>query len=496
MATRLTAATFASPVRPYLLFLPFCAGVFVAADDQTVVVTVLPEVMRDLRVGAGELDRAAWAVTGYLIGFTAAMPLMGRVADRVGHRTAFLAALFVFTIGSAAVALSPDLPRWLLGRGPEFSWLVGARVFQAVGGGAIIPIALVAAGELVPEGKRPVAYGLVGASAEAGGIAGPLLGGAITGWLSWEWAFWLNIPAALVVGMLALRTPRGRRHPVKVDFAGGALFAAALALLTLTLSRAGRADAMFGWALGATGMAVAGLVWRQTRQGDPLVPRAVLASARFVSASGAHILVGAALIIAMVSVPLMANTLLDDSPLEGGLRLLRMTIAVAVGALAGGLLTQRYGPRLPALAGLAACCAGFTAMSRWTLEVHDPWMTAHLVVTGLGFGLLVSPIAESALRGISPGQRGAASALITVARMAGMTAGLSALTAWGTVRFEGLVAGAPAFSADPQVQEQVRQTASQAGITVFRGFFAAAAAMCALAAAPALLMSRRVRGGG
>jgi MFS family permease len=167
-----------------------------------------------------------------------------------------------------------------------------------------------------------------------------------------------------------------------------------------------------------------------------------------------------------------------------------MTIAVAVGALAGGLLTQRYGPRLPALAGLAACCAGFAAMSRWTLDVHDPWMTAHLGVTGLGFGLLVSPVAESALRGVFAGQRGTASALVTVARMAGMTVGLAALTGWGAIRFEGLVAGAPAFSTDPQVQEQIRQTASQAGITVFRGFFAAAAVICAVAAAPALLMSR------
>ena len=77
-----------------------------------------------------------------------------------------------------------------------------------------------------------------------------------------------------------------------------------------------------------------------------------------------------------------------------------------------------------------------------------------------------------------------------------MTAGLAALTAWGTVRFEDLVAGAPAFSADPQVQEQVRRTASQAGITVFRGFFAAAAVICAVAAAPVLLMSRRVRSNG
>jgi MFS family permease len=478
-------------VRPFLLFLPFCFGVFIAADDQTVVVTVLPEVMRDLRVAAGELDRAAWAVTGYLIGYTAAMPLMGRLSDRIGHRSAFLTALGVFVLGSAAVALSPDLPRLFSGGQPEFSWMVGARVFQAVGGGAVIPISLAAAGVLVPEERRPVAYGLVGASAEAGGVIGPLWGGTITHALSWEWAFWLNIPLALIVAVLVLKTPPGNRNPAKLDLAGGAFFAAALVLLTIALSRAGDPDGVLAWALPATGVAVMGVVWRQFRSDEPLMPRVVLARLNFRAAACAHFLVGAGLIIAMVSLPLMANTLLGDSPLEGGLRLLRMTIAVGAGALAGGVAVQKLGPRRPSALGISLCFAGFLLMSRWTLEIRDPWMTLHLAVLGLGFGLLVAPVAHSALFNVADSQRGAASALLTVARMVGMTAGLAALTAWGTVRFAGLVGGTPAFSADPGVQEQILAQAEQAGMTVFRGFFLTAAIISAAVVVPAWLMTRR-----
>ena len=470
--------------------LPFCAGVFIAAADQTVIVTVLPEVMRDLRVAASELDRASWAVTGYLIGFTAAMPLMGRLSDRTGHRTAFLLALGVFALGSAAVALSPELPRWLLGREPEFSWMVGARVFQAIGGGALIPIALSAAGELVPQGRRAVAYGIVGASAEAGGVAGPLFGGAVTQWLSWQWAFWLVIPLVFVVAALVMRTPNGRARPVKIDLAGGALFAVALTLLTVALSRAGRPGAVLAWTLPLTMVAVAALAVRQIRLSNPLIPRAVIARLNFVAASGAHLLIGAALIIAMVSVPLMANTLMDASPLEGGLMLLRMTVAVGAGALLGGVATQKFGARTPALAGLTLCFAGFLLMSRWTLDVRDPWMTAHLALTGLGFGLLVAPVVESGLSRIAPGDRGVASALLTVARMIGMTAGLAALTAWGTVRFDGLVAGSPAFSTDPAVQAQIFGQAHAAGLIVFRGFFIAGAVISAAAVAPVMWMTQ------
>ena len=82
-------------VSPYRLLLPLCFGVFIAADDMTVVVTLLPDMMADLRVGVSELDRASWSITGFLIGFTAAMPLMGRISDRAGYRLAFLAALGV-----------------------------------------------------------------------------------------------------------------------------------------------------------------------------------------------------------------------------------------------------------------------------------------------------------------------------------------------------------------------------------------------------------------
>ncbi len=478
-------------LRPYWLFLPLCFGVFIAADDQTVVVTILPDILSDLRVAASELDRASWAVTGYLIGYTAAMPFMGRISDRFGFRNTYLAAMAVFALGSVGVAISADLPRWLFDREPEFSWMVGARVFQAVGGGAVIPISLAAAGELVDRKHRAIAYGLVGASAEAGGVIGPLWGGAITELISWEWAFWLNLPLILVVVALLFRLPAGQRNPVRVDMIGVTLFAAMLSLLTVALTRAGEPDSFFYVNLVAAIAAGLLLAGRIASARDPLFPRALFRLVGFVTANGAHFLVGAALIIGMVAVPLMAGTVYGESALDGGLRLLRMTIAIGVGALAGGFTTQRVGPLAPAIAGTVLAFAGFLLMSGWDIDTGDPTITIHLVLTGLGFGLLVAPIAESALHGVRSDTRGSASALLTVSRMIGMTAGLAVMTSLGTVQFIDLVADLPAFSLDPDVQDEIERQTTLAGLEVFQDFFRAAAIAIAAALPFVIVMSRR-----
>ncbi len=482
-----------SSLSPYWLFLPLCLGVFIAADDQTVVVTILPDMLSDLRVAVSELDRASWAITGYLIGYTAAMPLMGRISDRFGFRNTYIAAMAVFALGSIGVAVSADLPRWLFDRDPEFSWMVGARVFQAIGGGAVIPISLAAAGELVDGKHRAIAYGLVGASAEAGGVIGPLWGGAITEWLSWEWTFWLNLPLVFVVVALLMRLPAGQRHGVKIDAIGVTLFAACLSFLTIGLTRTGDPDSLFVVSISAAAITGTLLVVRVAAARHPLFPRILFTLTGFVAANVAHFLVGAALIIGMVAVPLMAGTVYEEPALEGGLRLLRMTIAIGVGALIGGVLTQRIGSLVPAVTGVLLALAGFLMMATWDVDTADPIVTVHLAITGIGFGLLVAPIAEAALQRVATNMRGSASSLLTVSRMVGMTAGLAVMTSVGTVQFVELVADLPAFSLDPAVQDEIELGTRLAGLEVFRHFFRAAAISIGLALPFVIWMSLRSR---
>lgn len=477
-------------VSPYKLLLPLCFGVFIAADDQTVVVTLLPDMMYDLRVAPSELDRASWSITGYLIGYTAAMPLMGRISDRTGYRRAFLLAMAVFTLGSILVAVSPDIPRWLYGGQPEFNWLVGTRVFQAIGGGAVIPISIAAAGELVDGKHRAIAYGLIGASAEAGGVFGPVWGGGIATWLSWEWVFWLNIPFTIIASMWIMRNPSGKRNDVRVDIPTSIIFAAALTFLTIGLVRVGSPDAMMVISLVATGVLVVLLVFMNNRSGDPLFPQKLFKLPSFNNSNLTHFLVGAVLIIGMVTVPLMAASVFWKSPLEGGLQLLRMTIGIGIGALLGGYITQRFGARIPAITGLLITIVGFLLLASWTIDIAEPMLTIHLAIAGLGLGLLVAPIAETALWGVQSDQHGAASALLSVSRMIGMIAGLAALTALGTAQFHELVADVPAIAPDPEGQQQIIDSTVDAAVEVFTRFYMYAAVLAAVALVPAWLMTR------
>jgi EmrB/QacA subfamily drug resistance transporter len=474
-------------VPPYVALIPVCVGVFIAADDQTVVVTILPQIMLDMEVQVWELDRASWTITGYLLGYVAAMPLIGRISDVWGHRRIFVLSMLVFMVGSAAAALMPTL-----------GWLVVARVFQAVGAGALVPVSIAIVGDLFPAGRRGLPMGLIGASAEAGGVIGPLWGGIITRYLDWEWVFWINLPlGAAVLVILALVLRPSPHYKARVDYLGGGLIAVSLAALTLGLARVGDADVLMVGYLVSSVLALALFIVRQGTVAEPLLPLSMFKGWAFRAANATHLLVGGALIIGMVTIPLMANTVLGQSPLEGGLRLMRLTAAIPVGAVLGGLACQRMDFRVPTIAGLALAALGFMLMSRWDLATGDPELTLHLATAGLGFGLVIAPIALAAMNSVGAGDRGTAAGVITAMRMVGMTLGLATLTAWGMDRFQGLVAGLgspfrQAGETGAQFQERSLEywtKVTDAGFTLYNEFFLVAMGVSMVAILTAALMA-------
>ena len=168
------------------------------------VVTVLPAVMLDLRIPLGELDRVSWVITAYLLGYTVFMPLLGRLADVYGYPRVYMISLVIFGAGSVLVALSPTL-----------ELMIGARVVQAIGAAAAVPVGFaIAAGTLPPE-RRGLALGIVGGAAEAGSMLGPVYGGAIVELASWRWLFWLNLPQVALLLPLLLFLPNRRNREAR-----------------------------------------------------------------------------------------------------------------------------------------------------------------------------------------------------------------------------------------------------------------------------------------
>jgi len=465
-------------------------GTFITALDQTVVVTALPSVMLDLQVPIADLDRAAWVITAYLLGYTVAMPLIGRLGDVYGYPRVYQASLIIFCIGTSLVAVSSSL-----------EWMVGARVIQAIGGGATVPIGMALATTLVPRGQRGLALGIVGASAEAGSMLGPVYGGAIVELLSWRWIFWLNVPQSAVIFMALFWLPNRRDTGARVDYMGGVILVGALLLLSLALSRTGLftfdSPYPFLLAAGAVGL-IALLVLVETKAYQPLLAPALFRSWAFLTSNLTQILVGVALIIAMITVPLMANTVMGKSPFTGALWLLRLTGVIPLGAVCGGLLVSRLGPSPLTVVGLVLVALGMFLASRWELGVADPELTVHLLIAGFGFGLVIAPITVHALDAASEDYRGTAASLVVVSRMMGMTLGLAALSAWGVQHFQVLttglefplpLAGEAAGIFETRAAEYSANV-NAAGLALFQRFFLTASIISLIAIVPALGMRR------
>ncbi len=472
-----------------------CTGIFLAALDQTVVVTVLPQIVSDLQNGfsSAGVERAGWIVTAYLTGYTIMLPLMGRVADLHGHRRTYNLAMAIFALGSLMCAFTPNL-----------FFLVGFRAIQAVGGGAVLPIALAVVGRNFPPGKRAFALGIIGAAAEAGGVLGPLYGSVIGQYLGWRAIFYLNIPLVLIIIWLMRRhVAESERGGSRVDWRSGILLALALGLATTAVSGAREAGwLLFGAPLLALSLAfLAAFFISVLRSQHPLIDFSMFLNRSFSAANAAHFLLGVALITALAQVPVFAYSAgwpatADVSPLRGGLLLIRLTLLIPAGAVLGGLLSARVSGRLAAVAGFCLSAFGLWRLSMWQANVGDLRQTFDLMTSGMGFGLVIAPISLAAVEALRKERLASGTSVLTASRITGMAVGLAALNSWGITDFESTMSRFPAPL--PQIGESFSTYLGQIStweqrniitiLGVFRDFFLVAAAACLLAIIPAMLL--------
>jgi MFS family permease len=196
-------------------------------------------------------------------------------------------------------------------------------------------------------------------------------------------------------------------------------------------------------------------------------------------------LTGGALIVALVNVPLFTNVVLAGSALEGGLNLMRLTAALAIGALAGGWLASRWGLRAGAATGLLLAAAGFVAMSRWDETPGEVAFSLPLIVAGFGFGLIIAPLNTAVLSEAADTDRATTASLLTVARLLGALVGVALLTTRGLSGFYAEAGLIPLD--DPAYGERLRGLQLDA----FSDTFLAAAGVCLLALLAVLWLEGR-----
>ncbi|CAA9545112.1 MAG: Multidrug efflux pump P55 [uncultured Thermomicrobiales bacterium] len=494
------------------------AAVFIGALDLTVIATILPQIILDLGINTADVDRYIWVVNGYLIAYVVAIPIVGRLSDLVGRPVAFQLSLAVFLLGSVWCAYADGLGSLIVG-----------RAVQGAGGGALLPVTMALVGDLLPRARRTAAIGLVGAIDTLGWVLGPIWGAVLVGLVStsdpWRWVFWVNVPLGLAAAVAIALTTRGlprvtvtsRTGLRRLDVLGTLLLAATLVPLNLALSSGGELGGALEQgtrALGGTENPLAGFVWpllggaiaagagfllRERRASVPVLPLSLFRRRRFGAALTANFLVGAALIVAMVDVPLVVALLVASDRVSAisALMLAPFTLLMAVLSFLGGVLTGRLGERGTAAMGLVLVAVGYAAIWLGLGDDRYPWMIPGLILSGAGFGMVIAPLGATVLDAVPAGERGIAAGLTIVFRLLGMTIGISGLTAAGVNRLQALtgrldpvVQAAGESTADFFIRQQrfVEDFAIPLSIQVVRETFLAAAVLALVALIPVRLL--------
>lgn len=483
-------------------------AVLLGALDTYVVVALFRQIIEDLQVPVNRLERLTPVVTGYLLGYVAAMPLLGQASDRFGRKLLLQACLAGFLAGSVITALSTDLPV-----------LVAGRVVQGVASGALLPVTMALAADLWTAHRRATVLGAVGAAQELGSVLGPVYGIAISAIAGWRGVFWVNVPLALAAMVAVHFALPGRRaaasahgsERTRVDVVGGALLALVLGLVVVGLYNPEPRERVLPvagpWLLAGAGVALLAFVAWEARANVKLIDTAGVRMGPFLAALGASAAAGAALMVTLVDVDLFAQTVLGRDDLGAIQLLLRFLVALPIGALLGGVLASRLGERWVACAGMLLAAVGFLLMSSWPADVlaarHTlgplslPRLDIDLALLGVGLGLVIAPLSSAILRVVPTAQHGIASAGVVVARMTGMLVGVATLSAWGLHRFHSLTAtlapplpfGKPQAQIDREMAVYLSKV-NEAFLVQYGEIFLITAGVCVVGAVVALGVGR------
>ncbi|WKG06195.1 MFS transporter [Mycolicibacterium sp. HK-90] len=479
-------------------------AVLLGALDTYVVVTIMTDIMSDVGIAINKIQQVTPIITGYLLGYIAAMPLLGRASDRFGRKMLIQVGLAGFAVGSVITALSGDLTMLVIG-----------RVVQGVASGALLPVTLALAADLWAARSRAAVLGGVGAAQEFGSVLGPLYGiGAVALFHHWQSVFWINVPLAVIAMVMIHFSLPGKQpsdHPEKVDVIGGTLLAIALGLAVVGLynPEPDGKQVLPSWGLpvliGALVATIAFFVWEKVAR-TRLIEPAGVKFMPFLAALAASLCTGAALMVTLVNVELFGQGVLGKDKYEAAFLLLRFLIALPIGALIGGWIATRVGDRIVSFVGLMIAAGGFWLITKWSItvldEYHDlvlfrlPVLDTDLAIVGLGLGLVIAPLTSATLRVVPAAQHGIASAFVVVARMIGMLIGMAALSAWGLYRFNQHLASlsAAASASEMSLQERLASQATryrEAYVSMYGDIFGITALVCVVGAVLGLVIAAR-----
>ena len=399
------------------MFATVVLGLLLAALDQTIVSTALPTIVGDL----GQAGHQSWVVTSYLLAETVVTAVVGKFGDLFGRKVVFQISVVVFVIGSA-----------LSGAAQNMEWLIAARAFQGLGAGGLTVTATALIGDVIPLRERGRYQGALGAVFGVTTVLGPLLGGFFTDSLSWRWAFYVNVPIAVIVIAMATATIPAIRSAAKpiIDYAGILFVGIGAAGLTLATSWGGTT---YPWIsvqiLGLAGLSVVSLVVFvivERRAAEPVLPLRLFRSRVFSVCCALSFVVGFAMLGAITFLPTFQQYVNGVSATVSGLRLLPLVVGLLVTSVTAGTLVGRTGRyKIFPVAGTLIVGLGLFLLSRMTEHTSTVVSSLFMLVLGAGIGLCMQVLTLIVQNTASYEDLGVATSGVTFFRTLGGSFGAS-----------------------------------------------------------------------
>ncbi|MFT4471576.1 MDR family MFS transporter [Arthrobacter sulfonylureivorans] len=476
--TATTAARASEPLlltqrRIWIIFSALIAGMMLASLDQTIVSTAMPTIVGQL----GGVEHQAWITTAYLLATTIVMPIYGKFGDVLGRRNLFLIAIALFTLASVGCALATDFWAFVL-----------FRAFQGLGGGGLMILSQAIIADIVPANERGKYMGPLGAIFGLSAVAGPLLGGFFVDHMTWQWAFYINIPiglAAFAIAWFALTLP-SKKATRKIDLAGVVLLSIATTCLIFFTDFGGDAEhgwtAPETWAFGAgLLLSVAAFIRVEARADDPIIPLSLFRNPVFVNATAIGFTLGIGMFAAIAFVPTFLQMSSGTSAAASGLLMLPMMAGMMGTSIWSGLAITKSGKyKAFPIAGTVTTAIALLALT--TLSADTPiWLICtYLFVFGAGLGLIMQVVVLVVQNAVAPDMVGTATSTNNYFREVGAALGVAI---FGTIFTNNLSekltavftdAGASAADAgnatatlDPQVMEALPEPVRDGIVTAY-----------------------------
>jgi EmrB/QacA subfamily drug resistance transporter len=366
-----------------LLLIGLIIAMFFSALDGTIVGTAMPRIVGDL----GGLDQMTWLTTAYLLTSTAVVPIAGKLADLIGRRGIYVSGLIIFMAASALCGLAQNMTQLIIFRG-----------IQGIGGGVMMPLAMIVVGDLFTGKERAKFQGIFGGIYGLASVIGPQIGGWIVDSLKWEWVFYINLPVGIIATIFIALGLKGKKQtgPINFDIAGMVTMIVGVVSLLLALSLGGKDYDWNSWQIiGLFALAIIGIVSFvivETKAKEPILPMYLFKNRTFVTLSLVGFFMTIGMFGAITFVPFFMQGIIGVSATESGTIMTPMMIAMIVTSIIGGRIVFKIGIKPQIMTGMFIMACGIYLLT--TLDMHTSKLvaTSYMGIIGAGLGLVMPTI--------------------------------------------------------------------------------------------------------